>query len=79
MAKEGSEAPKERVNIVYRPATNMEEEVELPLKLLSIVLAATLYVLVHSDKDAATGVYVKVIYTLPEPKPPASPATAQKR
>lgn len=33
MAKEGSVAPKERVNIVYRPATgNAQEEVELPLK-----------------------------------------------
>ncbi len=34
MAKEGSVAPRERVNIVYRPATNMNEEVELPFKLL---------------------------------------------
>lgn len=35
MAKEGSVAPKERVNIVYRPATgNAQEEVELPLKLM---------------------------------------------
>ncbi|MBW2246826.1 MAG: type VI secretion system contractile sheath small subunit [Deltaproteobacteria bacterium] len=35
MAKEGSVAPKERVNIVYRPATgDAQEEVELPLKLL---------------------------------------------
>jgi len=35
MAKEGSVAPKERVNIVYRPATgDAREEVELPLKLL---------------------------------------------
>jgi type VI secretion system protein ImpB len=35
MAKEGSVAPKERVNIVYRPATGeAKEEVELPLKLL---------------------------------------------
>ncbi|MBO4295688.1 MAG: type VI secretion system contractile sheath small subunit [Desulfovibrio sp.] len=35
MAKEGSVAPKERVNIVYRPATgNAKEEVELPLKLV---------------------------------------------
>ncbi len=37
MAKEGSVAPKERVNIVYRPATgDAKEEVELPLKLLII-------------------------------------------
>ncbi|WP_045218994.1 type VI secretion system contractile sheath small subunit [Desulfonatronum thioautotrophicum] len=34
MTKEGSIAPKERVNIVYRPATgDAKEEVELPLKL----------------------------------------------
>jgi type VI secretion system protein ImpB len=37
MAKEGSVAPKERVNITYKPATgNAKEEVELPLKLLMI-------------------------------------------
>jgi type VI secretion system protein ImpB len=35
MAKEGSVAPKERVNIVYKPATgDQQEEIELPLKLL---------------------------------------------
>ena len=35
MPKEGSVAPKERVNIVYKPATGgAQEEVELPLKLL---------------------------------------------
>ena len=35
MAQEGSVAPKERVNIVYRPATgDAKEEVELPLKLM---------------------------------------------
>jgi type VI secretion system protein ImpB len=35
MAQEASVAPKERVNIVYRPATgDAKEEVELPLKLL---------------------------------------------
>ena len=35
MAKEGSVAPKERVNVVYKPATgDAQEEVELPLKLL---------------------------------------------
>jgi type VI secretion system protein ImpB len=35
MAKEASVAPKERVNIVYRPAIgDAKEEVELPLKLL---------------------------------------------
>lgn len=35
MAKEASVAPKERVNIVYKPATgDAKEEVELPLKIL---------------------------------------------
>jgi len=35
MVKEASVAPKERVNIVYRPATgDAQEEIELPLKLL---------------------------------------------
>ena len=34
MAKEGSVAPKERINIVYRPATDMDEEVELPFKMV---------------------------------------------
>jgi len=35
MAKESSVAPKERVNIVYKPATSgAQEEKELPLKLL---------------------------------------------
>jgi len=37
MAKESSVAPKERINIVYKPATNMDEDVELPLK--TVVLA----------------------------------------
>ncbi len=36
MAKEGSVAPKERVNIVYKPAVDGAEEVELPLKVLAI-------------------------------------------
>lgn len=36
MAKEASVAPKERVNIVYKPATSGQEEVELPLKILAI-------------------------------------------
>ncbi len=34
MAKKASKAPKERVNIVYRPATNPNETVELPFKIL---------------------------------------------
>ncbi len=37
MSKEGSVAPKERVNIVYKPATgNVQEDVELPLKLMVV-------------------------------------------
>lgn len=37
MAKETTVAPRERVNIVYRPATgDAQEEIELPLKLLVI-------------------------------------------
>ena len=37
MAKEGSVAPKERVNIVYKPATgDAQEEIELPLKLMML-------------------------------------------
>lgn len=34
MARKGSVAPKERINIVYRPATNAQEIIELPLKML---------------------------------------------
>jgi type VI secretion system protein ImpB len=37
MAKEGSVAPQERVNITYKPATgDAKEEVELPLKMLAM-------------------------------------------
>src|SRR5579863_182929 len=37
MAQEGSVAPKERVNIRFKPATgNAKEEVELPLKLVML-------------------------------------------
>jgi type VI secretion system protein ImpB len=37
MAKDGSVAPKERINIKYTPATgDMQEDVELPLKMLVI-------------------------------------------
>lgn len=37
MGKEASVAPKERVNIVYRPATgDAQEEIELPLKLMVV-------------------------------------------
>lgn len=35
MAKEGSVAPRERINIIYKPATGgAQEEIELPLKQL---------------------------------------------
>lgn len=37
MAKEGSIAPKERINVTFKPATGgAQEEIELPLKLLAI-------------------------------------------
>lgn len=36
MAKEGSVAPKERINVVYKPATEGSAEVELPLKILAV-------------------------------------------
>ena len=34
MAQEGTVAPRERVNIVYKPATGVQEEKELPLKMV---------------------------------------------
>lgn len=35
MAKDGSVAPKERINVTFKPATgNAQQEVELPLKLM---------------------------------------------
>ncbi|WP_261845077.1 type VI secretion system contractile sheath small subunit [Aliamphritea ceti] len=37
MAKEGSVAPKERINIVYKPAIgDAKEEIELPLKIMMV-------------------------------------------
>ena len=39
---------------------------DIAIKVLSMVLAVTLFVLVRNDKDAQSGAYVKVIYTLPE-------------
>lgn len=36
MAKEGSVAPKERVNITYKSAGDAKEEVELPFKILAV-------------------------------------------
>lgn len=38
---------------------------ELPLKVVSLIIAITLFVIVRSDKDASTAAYVKVVYTLP--------------
>jgi YbbR domain-containing protein len=39
---------------------------ELPIKVLSMVLAITLFVLVRNDKDATAGAYVKVTYSVPD-------------
>ncbi len=39
---------------------------ELPLKLVSLFIAITLFVIVRSDKDAASGAFVRVVYTLPD-------------
>jgi len=36
MGQEGSVAPRERVNIVYKPATGVDEERELPLKMVML-------------------------------------------
>lgn len=37
MAKEGSVAPKERINVTFKPATGgAQEDIELPLKLLAL-------------------------------------------
>jgi len=38
---------------------------ELPLKIVSLVIALTLFVIVRTDREASTGIYVKVIYALP--------------
>jgi YbbR domain-containing protein len=38
----------------------------LPLKFVAMVLALTVFIVVHSDEDAALGVTVVVSYTLPE-------------
>src|SRR5262249_48299383 len=51
-----------------RPALLRALTDELPLKIVSLVIAVTLFVIVRSDKDAATASYVKVIYTLPQDK-----------
>lgn len=39
---------------------------ELPIKVLSMVLAITLFMLVRNDKDSSSSAYVKVLYTLPD-------------
>ena len=36
MPKEGSVAPKERINVTYKPKTNAKEQIELPFKLLML-------------------------------------------
>jgi YbbR domain-containing protein len=51
-----------------RPALVRAFTDDLPLKIVSLVIAVTLFVIVRSDKDAATAAYVKVIYTLPQDK-----------
>ncbi len=38
---------------------------DLPIKIAALVIAIGLFVLVRSDKDAATGAFVRVVYTLP--------------
>jgi YbbR domain-containing protein len=52
---------------------------EAPLKLVSLVIAVTLFVIVRTDKDAATGAYVKVIYNLPEDRVLVSEPVAEVR
>jgi YbbR domain-containing protein len=49
-----------------RPAILRAFTDELPLKIVALVISVTLFVIVRSDKDAATAAYVKVIYTLPQ-------------
>jgi YbbR domain-containing protein len=39
---------------------------EMPLKVLAMVLAVTLFVLVRNDKDSSSGAYVKIVYKLPD-------------
>ena len=73
MADEGSVAPKERVNIVYKPDTGgMQEEIELPLRILDLspwiepmaALASYPYLLLR----APAGSYVPAgVYTIGSP------------
>jgi YbbR domain-containing protein len=39
---------------------------ELPLKVVALFLTGTLFLVVRSDRDAAAGVFVKVVYQLPQ-------------
>jgi YbbR domain-containing protein len=39
---------------------------ELPLKVISLLLAVTLFLVVRSDREGATGLFVKVVYQLPK-------------
>jgi hypothetical protein len=52
---------------------------ELPLKVVSMVIAVTLFIIVRSDKDATAGAYVKVLYTLPEDRVLVSEPPAEVR
>ena len=38
---------------------------DVPLKLVALAISIALFVVVRSDKESATGVFVRVIYTLP--------------
>ncbi len=49
-------------------ASPVVESKELPLKLVSLLIAVGLFLIVRSDKDAVTAVSVKVVYTLPKDK-----------
>jgi YbbR domain-containing protein len=50
---------------------------ELPLKLVSLAIAVTLFVIVRGDQDASTGVTVKVMYALPSDRVLVSEPPAQ--
>jgi YbbR domain-containing protein len=52
---------------------------EAPLKVVSLIIAITLFVIVRSDKDASTAAYVKVVYTLPADRVLTSEAVGEVR
>jgi YbbR domain-containing protein len=52
---------------------------ELPLKVVSMFIAVTLFIIVRTDKDATAGAYVKVVYTLPEDRVLVSEPPAEVR